>query len=58
MRNIKLSETEWNYIKEALVHSDDFVDSWGYKSFSKEWNRKLKILNRAEYKVFNAKKGN
>ena len=49
MRNIKLSETEWNYIKEALVHSGDFVDSWESKSFSKEWNRKLKILYRAEY---------
>ena len=28
MRLIKLSETEWKYIKDALIHAGDFIDSW------------------------------
>lgn len=59
MRNIKLTETEWRYIKDALIHAGDFVDSWGddgIKFPSKEFDRKNGILKRAEYKIFTAKR--
>ncbi len=58
MRNIKLTESEWRYIKGALIHSGDFVDSWedDVKIFSKEWDRKNKLFKRAQSKIFNAKK--
>ena len=61
MRIIKLSETEWKYIKDALVHAGDFIDSWGddgVKFPSKEFDRKIGILKRAEYKIWTAKKEN
>ena len=59
MRNIKLTETEWKYIKDALVHAGDFIDSWeddGIKFPSKEFDRKNELLKRAEYKIFTAKR--
>jgi len=56
MRTIKLTETEWKYINEALIHAGDFVDSWEPDKFSREWNRKIAILKRAEHKVATAKR--
>jgi hypothetical protein len=56
MRNIKLTETEWKYICDALVHANDFVDSWEADKFTREWYRKIAILKRAEHKVFTAKR--
>ena len=58
MRNIKLTEAEWRYIKGALIHSGDFVDSWEdkVKFLSKEWDRKNELFQRAQSKIFNAKK--
>lgn len=59
MRNIKLTETEWKYICDALLHSGDLVDTWvkgddGYGA--QELKRKIAILNRAEHKVFITKR--
>ena len=56
MRNIKLTETEWKYINDALIHAGDFVDSWEADKFSREWNRKIAILKRAEHKIATAKR--
>tara|TARA_R100001594_G_C4040095_1_gene263021 strand:+ start:1466 stop:1651 length:186 start_codon:yes stop_codon:yes gene_type:complete len=58
MRNIKLTESEWKYLCDALLCSD-FPDSWpneGIKFGTKEWDRKNELLKRAEYKFVNAKK--
>ena len=57
MRNIKLTETEWKYIKDALYYGSlELSDSWFPPYPSKEWLRKNTILKRAEYKFVTAKK--
>jgi len=56
MRNIKLTECEWRYICDALIHAGDFVDSWEADFSSREWDRKIAILKRAEYKIATAKR--
>ena len=65
MRNIKLTESEWQYICDALGYGAiDLTDSWGddftgnkkVKYGTKEWTRKNDLLKRAERKIFNAKK--
>jgi len=65
MRNIKLTESEWKYLCDALGYGGiDLSDSWadtfpkhrGVKFGTKEWNRKNELLKRAEYKFFTAKR--
>ena len=59
MRNIKLTEAEWKYICDALIHTGDFVDSWeeeGVKYPTKAWHRRSAILKSAERKIYVAKK--
>ena len=56
MRNIKLTETEWRYIKDALISSGDLYDVWTSEYSRPELDRKCRILNRAEGKIFSAKK--
>ncbi len=60
MRNIKLTETEWKYINDALGFGTiSLCDSWeidGVKFSHKEFDRRLKILQRADYKIATAKK--
>ena len=65
MRNIKLTESEWKYICDALSYGGiDLTDSWEYdftghknaKYGTKEWTRKNNLLKRAERKIFGAKK--
>ncbi len=56
MRNIKLTESEWKYLCDALGYgSIDLTDSWDKFNW-KEWSRKNDLLKRAEYKFFTAKK--
>ena len=56
MRNIKLTETEWKYICDALGYgSTDLADSWedeGIKYGTKEWDRKNELLKKAERQIF------
>ena len=56
MRNIKLTETEWRYIKDALISSGDLYDVWNSEYSRPELDRKCRILKRAEGKIFSAKK--
>ncbi len=56
MRNIKLTETEWRYIIDALREYSLSLISSGDLYDGAELDRKCRILDRAEGKIFSAKK--
>ena len=61
MRNIKLTESEWNYLKGVIISGEiGFTEAWEQHcpEFSKaELKRKNALYDRAINKVWSAKRG-
>ena len=57
MRNIKLTETEFRYLKDCLSDGDiAMFDSWNDQYPESEANRRSEILKKALYKFCTTKK--
>ena len=57
MRNIKLTETEFRYLKDCLCDGDiGLFDTWDAQYPESEANRRSEILKKALHKFYTTKR--